>query len=213
MGSYPTREYYGRYEYTLLHRAGDAHSRIFFDISLLGIDILAFETPFPNVLPGRQFPVPLVHGQHPPHPVPDSPCPSSEELDEAYFHSSAVLDGVNEIFVCRTDLGTIIGLLLRYQGGYEVALGQVRLDKLQKHPINVSALAQLWLHFSISPEGCPNVETIGLEAPTEIGPHHFPVLMEGRLEWWFSYRQCRLWHNGLLSPPTVYGKRDELIDC
>ncbi|SPQ19054.1 e6e2ec79-93ae-4bde-87dc-f58c79148bf6 [Thermothielavioides terrestris] len=191
---------YGNWVYTLIYRAGETPDRIYFDISLLGIHEIILGAPLPRVRVDLPLPQAL-----PQLPSPRSACPSHYYYDENYYFTSATLDGVAEITPCRSDLG-VIGLLLHYHDGRQAALGQVRLDKLQRPPLKVDPSRSMWLHFSVSSENCPNIEAIEFVSPTVVGPQHFPVAWRGTLEWWFSYRQCRLWHGMFSSPPTAPGK-------
>ncbi|KAL2016084.1 hypothetical protein VTK56DRAFT_4291 [Thermocarpiscus australiensis] len=196
LGPDPVDPGFGHDAYTLVYRAGEKPGRIHFDISPEGIHELALEAPLP----------PQPAAGQPPLPQPESPCPRHCEEDENYFYSAAVLDGVAAVTPCRAaERGIIVGLLLHYHDGRQASLGQVRLDRLQQPALRVvDPPGRMWLRFALAPDGCPNVDAITFD-PQRAGPEHFPVAWRGTLEWWFSHRQCRLWHDQRSTPPTVRG--------
>ncbi|CAG9986390.1 unnamed protein product, partial [Clonostachys byssicola] len=99
--------------------------RFFFNQSYLGISTLGFQSPSPDLSS-----VPAVP---PPKSAPD------RQLDsEQCFYSSAPLDGVTSIEVCKKKKArnegsapNITGLLFSYQDGRQRSVGHVRLDWLQ----------------------------------------------------------------------------------
>lgn len=203
MGPHPTMHDWGHYSYKLEYLAGESPSQIYFDTSILGIHELAFDTPIPRPIPGSNVEQPLL-------PRPESACPSHSSEDEDYFYTSATLGGVAEVTPCRANIvnfgPAIIGLLFRYTGGQQASVGQIRLDMLEP-PMKVNVTRLLRLHFILSSDGCPNVDRISFEPQTQVQDDSFSVPWGGTLEWWFSHRQCRLWHNGRSSRPTTPGKK------
>ena len=191
---------FGHDVYTLVYRAGERPGRIYFDISPDGIHELALDGPLP----------PQPAAGQPPLPQPESPCPRHHQEDENYYYSTAVLDSVAAVTPCwAAERGVVVGLLLHYRDGRQASLGQVRLDWLQQPPVRVIDPARgMWFRFALSPEGCPNVDALAFDPPPpaqRAEPGHFPIAWRGTLEWWFSHRQCQLWHDGQSSPPTVRG--------
>jgi hypothetical protein len=70
----------------------------------------------------------------------------------------------------------------------------------------------LWLGFADTALQGPSVTRIATSRPVETemkteseGVTWFALPCRGRLEWWFSFRQCRVYHEGRASPETWAG--------
>ncbi|KAI1207663.1 uncharacterized protein F4807DRAFT_434089 [Annulohypoxylon truncatum] len=178
--------------WTLLSTFQPNPSRIFFEDSPHGIRCLAFETPSPN-----QYNRPLIL------PFPISPFPKSTSIED-YFYTSAVLDNVVEVTPCRTvqsGVWAITGILLSYANGYQIAVGQVRLDHLSP---TMRVLPSQKMTFTFSAvNGYPYLASIH-SAPPMCSETDMEICWHGSLEWWFSRRQCKIYHNGQASPVTKF---------
>ncbi|KAF5541057.1 hypothetical protein FMEXI_8078 [Fusarium mexicanum] len=122
-----------------------------------------------------------------------------------YQYSSAELEGVRTVTPCGMwgNPGRILGLLLTYEDGRKRCVGQVRLDHLLA-PIEVTSDA-MWI-------GYPDADEISWRAgwvEDESGVYFvsfkepdeeewegqcIKIPMQGRLDWYFSERQCHLSH-------------------
>jgi hypothetical protein len=178
--------------WTLLYKPSATSSRIFFDDSPYGIHKLAFESPEP-VSP-CEFPV---------LPEPSSPYPESTSIDD-YFYTSAVLDNVIELTPCNGETAgrpSVIGLLLRYSNGNQACVGQFRLDRTAK-TIVVNDSSMMWLSFD-AVDGYPFVSSVGVSRPPKpMSRRCLHISWVGKLEWWFSYRQCKVYYRSQTSMAT-----------
>ncbi|KAF5251217.1 hypothetical protein FANTH_3652 [Fusarium anthophilum] len=124
-----------------------------------------------------------------------------------YQYSSAELDGVRTVTPCgswrdrqRTD--AILGLLLTYEDGRKRCVGQVRLDFLLD-PIEVTS-ETMWISYPETDEliccgdddedDASGVDLVSFEGPDGLKEPYIKIPMRGRLDWYFSKRQCHLSH-------------------
>ncbi|RTE68894.1 hypothetical protein BHE90_016727 [Fusarium euwallaceae] len=134
-----------------------------------------------------------------PKPVSEHPSPRSSE---GFFWSQASLKDVAEITPCRGADATkpkITGLLFHYADRTMACVGQVRFDCLDE-PLAVKSSERLYLRFEKT-EDRPYVAEVlqSTEAPESTTGKWFHVPWTGILEWWHSYRQCQVWHEGSCS--------------
>lgn len=178
--------------WTLLHESDGAPSRIFFDIAPSGIHKLGFESP----PPGGETSLPTL-------PTPLSSYPESTSLDD-YFYTSAPLENIVEITLCDgTILGrrSIIGLLFRYSDGTRTCVGQFRTDRPTMR-LAVNKSTKMWLSFDTE-DGYPFVDSVGVcRSPKPMSRTCLYISWVGRLEWWFSYKQCKVYYQGQESIST-----------
>ncbi|KAI3340531.1 hypothetical protein F4824DRAFT_453598 [Ustulina deusta] len=178
--------------WTLLHQSDGTSSRIFFDVSPHGIHKLAFESSQP-----------LSQGQFPIVPTPLSPYPESTSLDD-YFYTSTMLENVIELIPCKGKVAgrpSIIGLLFRYSDSNQACVGQFRLD-CTATPLVVGNSSKMWLSFDTK-DGYPFVDSVGVSRPPKpMSRRCLYISWAGRLEWWFSYRQCKVYYQGQTSVAT-----------
>ncbi|KAK4140850.1 uncharacterized protein C8A04DRAFT_31622 [Dichotomopilus funicola] len=138
MGPHPQSKAHaeGHYTYTLVYRGGPDPGQIYVDTGDYGLRRFLFETPLPtepsNISSSAAS---NDHTRRPKGlPTPSSPPCFPLYNDEApcyfIFYSSANMYGVAEVTFCRTERGTISGIVLRYHDGRQESLGQVRPDKL-----------------------------------------------------------------------------------
>ncbi|KAI1173459.1 hypothetical protein F4777DRAFT_449369 [Nemania sp. FL0916] len=183
--------YWPTCHWTLLHSSDQAAYRMFFDISPTGIHELAFESPEP-----REMQAPILS-------VPSSPWPESTSLND-YFYTSAALENVVEVTPCEVKVRnrpSIIGLLFRYSDGRQAHVGQFRPDYATT-PIAVSSSSKMWLSFDKN-DGGPYVDSVGISHPPKLMSQWcLYVSWVGKLEWWFTWSQCKLYYQDQVSPAT-----------
>lgn len=184
---------YGHCTYTLLQKLTSKPSRVSFDVNPTRIRQLAFED---EIFPTSRDPV---------VPRPLSRCPRSA-MFENFIYTSADLENLVEITPCeKTSAGclAVIGLLLHYSNGDRAAVGQFRLD-CAGQPISTRGSHSIWLSFG-NKSGCPFVVAFGIfPPPTAPSQIHLEFVCAGRLEWWFSYRQCKIYLGHQESPETMH---------
>lgn len=191
------RECWGECHWTLINQPKPSAATISYNEGEYGIQQFVFETPgpTPNSLP-------------PTLPQAPSPFPESTSLED-YFYSSAVLDDVAEVAICKTPGGErVTGLLLRYIGGREACVGSIRLDYLDL-PVRVlgGESTKMWLEFICGSRGV-FIRTVQFARPEcSTGEEAsqaswFEVSMCGLLEWWFSSYQSKLYYGGRASRAT-----------
>lgn len=146
----------------------------------------AFETPRPP----RQSP-PLL-------PAAPSPFPGYCPM-QSYFYSSAILDDAAEVSFCRPPMqNKVSGMLFRYADGRKACVGEIRLDCMDL-PVPLSKLMVLWLEF-VWDHGI-FVRSVRFSRPLkESTSQWFKVPICGRLEWWFVWTDCKIYHAGQGSP-------------
>jgi hypothetical protein len=175
-----------------IHQQDQPKSHIFYEYASRGIRNLGFDTCQPP-----QSPQPPMLLQ------PHSTYPDSTSL-ENYLYTAGSLDGVCKITPCNYNLNgrmMITGLLLIDALGHKSCVGHIRLDYLHRGAtIELSENDNLWLGFRTDLDGS-HVYAIGKYLPErtqDLVWLEYP--MKGRLEWWFSSRQCQVHHNGRASP-------------
>ncbi|UPK92393.1 hypothetical protein LCI18_003328 [Fusarium solani-melongenae] len=126
-------------------------------------------------------------------------------MHEVFYWSSALTEDIIEILPSyhhREGQFQIVGLLFTYLDGTKACVGQVRLDHLG--PTLLRDYSQrLYLGFTGLKE-FPFVKEVKLSPTPPDGSHlsWFEVSWGERLEWWFSYRQSRVWQSNRASPET-----------
>lgn len=180
------RQSWGTCTWTLLDQPEAKPATICYDETG---QFLAFKTPTPQ----QQSP-PLL-------PEAPSPFPESTSLQD-YFYSSAILDDVVEVTLCRPPTKKkVSGLLFRYADGRKACVGEIRLDYMDV-PVPLSKLMALWLEFGWGDRGV-FVRSVCFSRPLkESASQWFEVPICGLLEWWFSSNQCKIYHTGRASPAT-----------
>ncbi|KAL2174926.1 uncharacterized protein P884DRAFT_207934 [Thermothelomyces heterothallicus CBS 202.75] len=178
--------------WTLLDRPSKQPSRIFYDTYSAGIRLLGFAAPPPTP-----------DSQRPELPTPLSTSPSFSQED--YYYTSAALDGITAVTPSLQQIGgtsVITGLLLHRSNEHTSCVGQIRLDSLGC-PLEVGTSQRLWLGFLSTTMGGYCMTRAATSRPTDIRALTWLALpFSGLLEWWFSYRQCRIHHEGQASPET-----------
>lgn len=178
--------------WTLLDRPSNRPSRIFYETSPLGIRCLGFETPPPT--PGPEL-------STFPRPLSKSPRWSLE----AYCYTSATLDDITMVTPSLHQIGgmsVITGLLFHHFNAHTSCVGQVRLNSLG---CRFKVDNCLWLGFASTIMGGPCVIRATEFPPSDADSLTWLALpRRGLLEWWFSYRQCKIHHQKQESPATCW---------
>ncbi|KAL2258767.1 hypothetical protein VTK26DRAFT_7790 [Humicola hyalothermophila] len=178
--------------WTLLDRPSIRPGRIFYETSPSGIRWLGFETPPPTQ-----------GTRHSTFPAPQSVCPRWSLQN--YYYTSAILDDITTVTPSWHQIegiSVITGLLFHSSNNAHTScVGQVRLDSLGC-PFEVSNPRELWLGFAFVVGG-PCVVRATESRPSDAQSLTWLALpCQGLLEWWFSWRQCKIHHQGRESPPT-----------
>lgn len=163
-----------------------------------------YEAFFPGILRfAVDFPASDSIGSLPPPPQPSS---EPERLGmEDYFYTCATLDDIKSFRPSYSHQGgirVITGLLFLDADGHESCVGQVRYDSLgDKQEVDKSE--KLWLAFIILEEQPCVIRVETSNALEGVGDFYWlDVPWKGKLEWWFSHRQCRVYHGDRSSPRT-----------
>ena len=179
-------------------------SRVFYQTSQSGISVVSFEPSQPSAPADDRQPV---------VPTPLSRYPECRAFYEDYYYTTAALDDINLVTPCRRRIGgtlVVTGLLLRAASGHISCVGQIRTDSLDC-PLEVSpATSQmLWLGFSPTSMGGHCVTSVIVARPSEMhasttlqASTWLDLTFKGKLEWWYSFRQCKIHHEGQESPAT-----------
>lgn len=130
--------------------------------------------------------------------VPASPLPYTQ-YNEPWYYTSCRMEDVAEITCCVGKVAPetgIIGMLICYANGGRACLGQYRVDWTQD-PIRVDPAGALRVGMGKTTKGFPFVASVGTTRGPESGRslRWLDIPWRGRLEWWFSQRQCRLNHS------------------
>lgn len=188
MGVWPRKP---QSNWTLLDRPSNRPSRIFYETSPLGIRCLGFETPHPT--PGTEL-------STFPRPLSKSPRWGLEE----YHYTSATLDDITMVTPSLHQIGgtsVITGLLFHHSNAHTSCVGQVRLDSLG---CRFEVDSCLWLGFASTIIGGPCVIKATNSPPSDDSLIWLPLPCRGLLEWWFSFRQCKLHLEGRESPAICW---------
>lgn len=167
--------------------------RLYFDESSNGVRYLAFETPSPST--ERQVPnLPNPQSTH---------CPPCLYIED-YFYTSASLEDITTLTTCQREQdGTIIiiGLLFTYSNGRQSCVGQIRCDSLGPSQ-SIIPTTRLSLGFLLE-DRKPRVAKVCISEESECNELIWlRVPWTGVLEWWFSIRQCKIYHGNQESPET-----------
>jgi hypothetical protein len=159
----------------------ESPTRICFNHSLLGIHQLATEHPiFCRELAPLHTTI--------------SPILEWDGID--YFYSSATLKNDVEVTPCwgkQPNHSQVIGLLFRYSSGGRVCVGRFRVDHAGT-TLEVGNSQNLYLGCRWMEHYYPYVASVELYPPSaSLKWLNLPWM--GKPEWWFSYKNCKLYHN------------------
>lgn len=187
MGEWPWKVWNN---WTLLDQPSHRPGRIFYDTSPCGIRRLGFETP-----------APALSTEHSLFPRPLSKSPRGRE---GYFYTSATLDGITMVTPSLHHIaGTpiITGLIFHHSNEHTSCVGQVRLNSLGRR-FDIDSC--LWLGFASTDIGGPSVIRATNSPSSDDSLTLLALPCHGLLEWWFSFRQCKLHHQGRESPTICW---------
>ncbi|KEY64398.1 hypothetical protein S7711_08458 [Stachybotrys chartarum IBT 7711] len=176
------------YAWTLLDVSHGEPKQLFYDTHIDGIRCLMFDSPAPLAL-SQPFSGPLSDYLSP---------KLARTTNHHLFWSSAPLAGVVTVEHCRVKVERsweITGLLFCYKDEPTKALGQVRLDCLTGAR-TVDPTQQLWFQFRLNKGQRPVVIRVEVTKPPNPDVTWFSVPWSDTLEWWFSFRETHLWHDG-----------------
>lgn len=187
MGVHPRKEW-PDYTWDLIYKRQDENDEIYYERSISELGTVAFRSPKPSPDTHEQYQAP--------------PVPFRTFFEREFFYSSASLEDVAAVDVCRGDGmdGKIItGMVFRYKSGHRASVGQVQLQGLD-YPAPIGDSQALWLGFAkdyLAPSA-PFVLAVALLPP------HAPddlvwvsVPWSGTLDWWYSSYMCKMYHDGL----------------
>lgn len=189
-GIYSTRS---SRQWALVDQPVRTRSRIFYGTVDGHINILAFENQFQTKF-----------GQH--FQQPTSSPHSIITNQEDYFYNSLDLAGLVIITPCRTKGDKAVsGLLLHFADGHRDSVGEVRLDSLGQ-TLNISEKETVVLGFRRHDGRYPYVSDIATSS-SKFESGFISVIRlfaAGRLEWFWSHRQCYVIYEGERSPETAW---------
>lgn len=134
--------------------------------------------------------------RYPPSLIPSFPPPYSQHT-ELWHYTTCRLESVQSVTCCadpRARDSPVVGMLLRYRDGRRACVGQFRVDWAAR-PFPVDDSRALRIGLGTSAARIPYVAEISQRGEGGAGPgglRWMDVPWQGRLEWWFSQRQCRL---------------------
>lgn len=140
--------------------------------------------------------MPLVRTRYPPCLTPSSPPPYTQ-YNEVWYYTNCRLEDVVGITCCIDQAAShkpIIGMLLRYSDDRRACVGQYRLD-WALDTFSVDRSCTLSIGLGRTKRRFQYVAELGLQRPRTTDPGSLSwinVDWHGRLEWWFSQRQCKL---------------------
>lgn len=163
-------------------------------IKYLGIDSITAET-------GRSKTqdVETHWNPYPPSLTPSSPPPYTQ-YNEPWYYTNCRLEDVVEITCCTDRTAShkpIIGMLIGYGNGRRACVGQYRMDWAME-TLTVSPSGRLRIGLGKTRRNFPYVASIslpGLATPDSDSLSWMDMPWHGKLEWWFSQRQCRLYYS------------------
>lgn len=125
--------------------------------------------------------------------------PPYTQYNEPWYYTNCMLENVVEIACCvdgTVSHRPIIGMMVHYGDGHRACIGQCRLDwVLDKSPADPSRLLRIGLAKTRKNFRYVARITLGNPAaPVSDSLSWMDVPWHGKLEWWFSQRQCRLYH-------------------
>lgn len=170
-----------RLVYSRARSGGD----VFFLHNREGVEELFFETLSPPVGEQLMFP------------EPENMPPEIDAREQLSFFTFANLSGVVHVRPCYLalkDHDVIKGLLLVDKYGHRSSVGQIRPDKLSDS-LDVTG-GVFHLGFVKGKSGFQAVRVQNTAPDEEDGLFWLACPTYGRLEWWFSWRNSQVYHDG-----------------
>ncbi|KAL8380725.1 hypothetical protein RB595_005146 [Gaeumannomyces hyphopodioides] len=157
-------------------------------IKYLGFD--NSETDFPSC-PGTNRKT-----QYPPSLIPASPPPYTMST-ELWYYTGCRMENVTEITCCvdwRAKYKPIVGMMLYYKNGRRSCLGQYRPDRALSS-LRIDTAGLLRIRMRKTTERYPYVAEVRVQGAADLDSSRWiDIPWRGKLEWWFSSRQCTLHH-------------------
>lgn len=177
---YHTRRFQGQsFTYERIAALSNELCKLFFDTHT-GIERLAIATTRPSSQTPPRLSTPL------------SLYPKSLST-EIFCYSATNLDSISEVRLCQVG-GIITGMLLSDSKGSQKSVGQIRLDALSP-AVNPHESLGVWIAM-VSLDHLMNVSDIEFDPPVYKARSWTKLPWKGSLEWWFSGKQCRIFHDG-----------------
>lgn len=161
-------------------------------ITYLGIEKVTGNTQVPEVRddgqPSNSYPPSLTLSSRPPY----------TQYNEPWYYTNCRMDGATTITFCidtTSPQRPVMGMLVGYGNDRYACLGQYRMDMILR-TINVDQAERLRLGIGKSEQNLPYVACICLGRETiPDGDKGTCVCIpwRGKVEWWFSQRQCRIY--------------------
>jgi len=139
-------------------------------------------------------------GRYPPSLIPSAPPPYTL-YNEVWFYTNCRMENIKEIVYCVDETVTdkpVTGMMLHYTNGRRSCLGQYRPD-LALVSLRTDATKKLRIGVGKTSKRFPFVAevTVLVHGAAELRSSTWvDVPWHGRLEWWFTLRQCKLRHFG-----------------
>ncbi|KAL8282738.1 hypothetical protein RB597_010128 [Gaeumannomyces tritici] len=135
--------------------------------------------------------------QYPPSLIPASPPPYTMST-ELWYYTGCRMENVAEITCCVDDgkatYKPIVGMMLYYKDGRRSCLGQYRPD-LALAPLRIDTAGLLRIRMQKTTERYPCVAEARVQGTADLDSSCWiNIPWHGKLEWWFSSRQCTLRH-------------------
>ncbi|PNY29905.1 Uncharacterized protein TCAP_00182 [Tolypocladium capitatum] len=133
---------------------------------------------------------------YPPSLKPSSPPPYTQ-YNEPWYYTNCRLEDAVEITCCTDKAAShkpIIGMLISYGNGRRACVGQYRMD-WATDTFTVNPSRRLRIGLGKTRRNLPyvaNVSLRGLATPDSDSLSWIDIPWHGKLEWWFSHRQCKL---------------------
>lgn len=177
----------------LLDRPNGEPGHLFFDRKPFGISLLGLSSKTPEQVPMPALPEPL------------SSNPQQFSMEGMHWSKASVEDVV-AVSCCRPTAraySDIIGLVFYYSDGRKACVGQIRLDCLGS-PLVVNSSHNIYLGFKTTDMECPYIARVEMSSNVvdDTVRMWLEVSWKGSIEWWYSSRQCQVWHNGRRSLVT-----------
>ncbi|KFA54060.1 hypothetical protein S40293_05557 [Stachybotrys chartarum IBT 40293] len=186
-------------ECRLVYSQAGSGGDVFFLHNRDGVEELFFEAPSPPV--DEQLRVP----------EPENMPPEIDAREQLSFFTFANLSGVVQVRPCYLalkDHDVIKGLLLVDNYGHMASVGQVRPDKLGE-PIDVTG-GVFHLGFVKGKSGFQAVRIQTTTPDEDYGLFWLACPIYGRLEWWFSWRNSQVYHEGrTIEEDDANGEEDD----
>lgn len=191
-------------ELSRLYTTTNTPSQIYFEdwdpvYSRRGINIFGVDSTTARIERYRPSSQETPWNPYPPNLMPTTPPPYTQS-NEPWYYTNCRLEDATEITICADPTlahKPIIGMLIRYSDDSRSCVGSYRLDWARDR-IAVDPSQKLRIGLGKTAIRLPYVAVINVRSPAMGNPDVFSWVempWSGRLEWWFSTRQCRFFHS------------------